>query len=53
VGSLDELMQLMDTFQKLDLSVDGSVRRNERLYFDMAKELNKPAKLYIEVSGQR
>ena len=46
-------MQLMDTFQKLDVSVDNSVKRNERLYFEMAKELNKNAKLYIEVSGQR
>lgn len=43
----------MDTFQKLDVSVDASVRRNERLYFEMGKELNKPTHLYIEVSGQR
>jgi hypothetical protein len=43
----------MDTFQKLDVAIDGSVRRNERLYFEMGKELNKPTKLYIEISGQR
>jgi hypothetical protein len=32
LGSLDELMQLMDTFQKLDVSIDASCRRNERMY---------------------
>ena len=43
----------MDVFQKLDIAIDSSVRRNERLYFEMGKELNKPTHLYIEVSGQR
>jgi hypothetical protein len=53
VGSLDELMQLMDTFTKLDVAIDSSCRRNERLYFDLAKELEKKPSLYIEIAGQR
>jgi len=53
VGSLDELMQLMDSFAKLDVAIDSSCRRNERLYFDLAKELEKKGNLVIEIPGQR
>ena len=46
-------MQLMDSFNKLDTALDSSCRRNERMFFDISKELNKKQSLYIEISGQR
>jgi len=44
---------LMDSFAKLDVAIDSSCRRNERLYFDLAKELEKKGNLVIEIPGQR
>ena len=46
-------MELMDTFQKYDLQIDASCKRNERMYFEIAKELGQPAELKIEMSGKR
>jgi len=45
VGSLDQLMELMDTFNKYDQTLDQSCKKNEKMYFEMAKELNKPGAL--------
>lgn len=43
-------MELVDVFSKYELLVDGSCKRNEKLYFDMAQELNmKDAQLQIDV----
>jgi hypothetical protein len=53
VGSLDQLMELMDIFSKYDQQIDASCKRNEKMYFDICKELNQPAKLNIEISGNR
>lgn len=46
-------MELMDTFSKYDLQLDASCKRNERMYFDISKELEKPAELKIEMSAGR
>jgi len=47
-------MELMDTFNKYDTALDNSCKRNEKMYYDMCKELNKPANLQMEVpSGRR
>ena len=49
VGSLDQLMELMDIFAKFDLQLDASCKRNEKMYFDMCKTLEKEPKLVIEL----
>ena len=36
VGSLDQLMELMDVFQKYDVSIDGQCKRNERMLVPVA-----------------
>jgi len=42
-------MEMMDTFQKYDLMLSASVAKNEQLYFQVAKELEKgDAQLKIE-----
>lgn len=41
VGSLDQLMELMDTFSKYDAQIDSSCKRNEAVFHQTAKELNK------------
>ena len=47
-------MELMDSFQKVDLNLDNSCKRNEKMYYDICKELNKKPNLVIEVnSGKR
>ena len=33
-------MEVVDVFAKYEIIVDGSCKRNEKLYFDMAQELN-------------
>ena len=54
VGSLDQLMELVDVFAKNEVLVDGSCKRNEKLYFEMAQELNiKDAQLQIDVPQNR
>lgn len=54
VGSLDQLMELVDAFSKYEILVDGSCKRNEKLYFDLAQELNmKDAQLQIDVPQNR
>lgn len=54
VGSLDQLMELVDVFAKNEIIVDSSCKRNEKLYFDMAQELNmKDAQLQIDVPQNR
>jgi len=44
VGSLDQLMELMDIFQKYDVSIDGQCKRNERMYEEIMKEKGLPFK---------
>ena len=48
-------MQLMDTFSKLDTALDSSCRRNERLFFDLSKELGRKQGLTfeMEIPGKR
>lgn len=46
-------MELMDIFAKYDNLLDASCKRNERMYTEMCKELNKNANLVIEVSSGR
>jgi len=46
-------MELMDTFSKYDALLDSSCKRNEKMYYEVAKELGKPADLKIEVSAGR
>ena len=54
VGSLDQLMELMDVFAKYEIQIDNSCKRNEKMYFDVCKELNKQPSLKMEVpSGRR
>lgn len=54
VGSLDQLMELMDTFSKYDLVIDGACKRNEKMYIDLCKDKNQEPDLKLEVnSGQR
>lgn len=48
VGSLDQLMELIDTFNKYDNQLDSSCKRNEQIYFQTASDLNQEAKLSIE-----
>lgn len=36
VGSLDQLMELVDTFGKYDNQLDSSCKRNEQVYFQTA-----------------
>ena len=43
-------MELMDVFSKYDTQLDASCKRNEKIYFEMSKVLNKPANLVIEVN---
>ena len=44
VGSLDQLMELMDVFQKYDVAIDTQCKRNERMYEEICKERNMPFK---------
>ena len=48
VGSLDQLMQMMDEFAKQDIILEASLKRNEGVYLATAEELNQEAKLQIE-----
>lgn len=48
VGSLDQLMEMMDSFAKQDTQLEASCRRNETVYLSTAEELNQEAKLRIE-----
>ena len=46
-------MELMDIFAKADQVLDASCKRNEKMYFEMCKTLDKEAKLHIEVEQRR
>lgn len=39
----------MDSFGKLDLAIDAACKRNEKLYRDLCKDLNKEPTLTIEM----
>jgi hypothetical protein len=53
VGSLDQLMELMDIFAKTDSQLDASCKRNEKMYFELCKEQKVEPKLVIEISTGR
>ena len=42
-------MEMMDSFGKLDLALDAACKRNEKIYYDLAKELKKQPNLTIEM----
>jgi len=46
-------MELMDIFSKIDTLVESSCRKNEKMYFEMCKELKKNPNLVLEVSTSR
>ena len=51
VGSLDQLMELLDTFSKYDAQLDASCKKNEKMFFEVCKELKiADPKLMIELS---
>jgi len=55
VGSLDQLMEMMDTFQKYESGVAASCARAEKTFFDIAEEINEPKnarELRIEVGNR-
>ena len=43
-------MEMMDQFGKLDIALDNACKRNEKLYYDLAKELKREPNLIIEVN---
>lgn len=43
----------MDLFGKFDMQLDISCKRNEKIYFDMAKACDKEPKLVIEIEQAR
>ena len=45
-------MELMDTFAKYETQLDGSVKRNEKLFFDLKEELGSEMELDIEMGHQ-
>ena len=53
MGSLDQLMELMDIFAKYDMQLGQSCKRNEKMYFEMCNTLNQEPKLVIEVEQRR
>lgn len=54
IGSLDQLMELMDTFQKYESLLDGSCKRNEKLFFELREELKADKiELDIELGAQQ
>lgn len=54
IGSLDQLMELMDTFQKYENLLDGSCKRNEKLFFELKEELKADKiELDIELGAQQ
>lgn len=53
VGSIDQLMEIMDSFGKLDIALDNACKRNEKLYYDLAKELKREPNLVIEMQTNK
>ena len=49
IGSLDQLYELMDTFAKYETALDGSCRKNERLFYELKAELNSDLDLEIDL----
>ena len=47
-------MELMDTFQKYETLLDGSCKRNEKLFFELKEELKADKiELDIELGAQQ
>jgi hypothetical protein len=47
-------MELVDVFTKYEVLVDGTCKRNEKLFFEMATELSiKDPKLLIDLPARR
>jgi len=53
VGSLDQLLELVDKFAKNEVLLDNSCKRNEKQYFDMCKELQQQPDLMMELVQQK
>lgn len=49
IGSLDQLMELMDTFAKYEKALDQSCQKNEELFFELRTELNSDMELDIDL----
>lgn len=49
IGSLDQLMELMDTFSKYEKALDQSCLKNEELFFELRSELNSDMELDIDL----
>ena len=52
VGSLDQLMELIEVFQKYEVAVTATCFRAEKLFNDMQKDAKGNAELRVIV-GQR
>lgn len=51
IGSLDQLMELMDTFSKYEKLLDQSCAKNEDLFFELRSELNSDMELDIDLGA--
>lgn len=45
-------MELMDTFQKYEVQLDASCKRNEKLFFELREELKSDQELDIDLGAQ-
>ena len=45
-------MELMDTFQKYEIQLDASCKRNEKLFFELREELKSDIELDIDLGAQ-
>ena len=45
-------MELMDTFQKYEMQLDQSCKRNEKLFFELREELKSDMELDIDMGAQ-
>lgn len=44
-------MELMDTFQKYEMQLDASCKRNEKLFFELREELKSDMELDIDMGA--
>jgi len=52
IGSLDQLMELLDTFAKYEKLLDLSCGKNEDLFFELRTELSSDMELDIDLGAQ-
>jgi hypothetical protein len=46
-------MEMMEQFGKLDTTLDNACIRNEKLYYDLAKDLKREPNLVIEMNTNK